>query len=141
MAIKLTLTLSDKLYERAHRLAQLRQQDVTAVVTEVLDEALPMTEPDEYALDEEILDLSEPDEAVDREIAAYYALHPTLWEKYPGYHVAIHGGRLVDYDRDDVALSLRIEQQFPDAFVLIRQVEAEPERVLYFRSPRIVRNG
>ena len=133
MAIKLTLTLSDKLYERAHRLAQLRQQDVTAVVTEVLDEALPMTEPDEYALDEEILDLSEPDEAVDREIAAYHALHPTLWEKYPGYQVAIHGGRLVDYDRDDVALSLRIEQQFPDAFVLIRQVEAEPERVLYFR--------
>jgi hypothetical protein len=76
------------------------------------------------------------DNEVEREKAAYFALHQVLWQKYPGQHVAIYNGELVDHDTDGVALSKRVYQRYPDQFVLIRQVEQEPDRVLYFRSPR-----
>jgi hypothetical protein len=87
-----------------------------------------------------VIDLTEPDEAVRDEITAYHALHPMLWAQYPKQHVAIHGGQLLDHDENKVALRRRINQSYPNQFVLVRQVEREPERVLYFRSPRFTEN-
>ena len=125
------LDLPDKVYERAQHLAQARQQAVNELLAEVLDDALALA-----SADEEFIDLSEPDEAVERERAAYLKMHAWLWQNYPNQHVAIYGGRLIDHDVDGALLSQRIDEQYPNEFVLIRQVEIEPERVLVFRSPR-----
>jgi hypothetical protein len=76
------------------------------------------------------------DEAVEREKAAYLALHPMLLEKYPGEYVAIHGGQLIDHDGDGVALSRRIYARFPDEFVWISPVRAQPLEEWVVRSPR-----
>ena len=75
---------------------------------------------------------------VDDEIAAYHQLHSMLWAKHAQHNVAIYRGQMVDHDADGVALSLRIYQQYPNQFVLIRQVEAEAESLLRIRSPRFV---
>ncbi|MCX6044962.1 MAG: DUF5678 domain-containing protein [Chloroflexi bacterium] len=135
MTAQILVTLPDKVYQRVQWLAQARQQDVAEAIVKILDETLPVD-----VADEDFGDLSELDQAVEREIAAYHAMHATLWEEYPGQHVAIYGGQLIDHDRDGVALSQRIDQQYPDEFVLMRKVESEPERVLYFRSPRMVKD-
>ncbi len=74
-----------------------------------------------------------------QEIDAYHRLHPELVKTYLGQHVAIFNGMLVDSSDNITALMARINQQYPDDVVLIRQVEEEPERILHFRSNRLVR--
>lgn len=129
MTVSITVTLSGAISERVQQLASRRQQEVNEIVGTLLSQVLP-EEPD----GETIIDLTEPDEAVAQEVAAYHRLHTQLWEKFPGRYVAIHRGQLVDYDSDRVALWGRVDEQFPHDFVLIRQVGREPERILYFRS-------
>jgi hypothetical protein len=131
MAVELKVTLNENVYDRVVRLAQRRQQDIGATVAQFLEEELP-TDGEEAM----VIDWSEADESVDQEIAVYQRLHPELWRKYPGQHVAIQNGQLVDHDADGLALSRRIYSRYPDTFVLIRQVEAQPERVIQLRSPQ-----
>ncbi len=135
MTKQVVLELTDSLYERTQQLAKARQMDMTEVMRLVFNKGLPLIEEER-----DVIDLTEPDEAVRDEIAAYHVLHPMLWAQYPKQHVAIHGGQLLDHDENKVALRRRINQSYPNQFVLIRQVELEPERVLYFRSPRFVEN-
>ena len=47
----------------------------------------------------------------------------------------------VDHDADGLALSHRIYSRYPDTFVLVRQVEAQPERVIQLRSPRYIQDA
>jgi hypothetical protein len=129
--VELTLTLSKDLSEKVQHAAKRRHQDVIDVVEMLLGQALAAD--DENA----VVDLTEPDEIVAQEITAYHTLHAFLWQKYPKHFVAIQGGQLIDQDPDKVALSRRVRAKLPNQFVLIRQVEAEPERTLYFRSPRL----
>lgn len=133
MAVQVTLRVPESVYERARQLAHSRQQDVAAAIASFLEESLP---PAPFTPDVDVVSI--PDEAIVREIAAYQEMHSELWQKYPGHHVAVYEGRLVDHDVDGVALSLRINEKYPDDFVLIRQVESQPERVLHFRSPGLV---
>ena len=135
MAVELKVTLSEKVYDRVVRLARLNRQGIGEAVVRFLEEDLP----DDG--EEEIINWSEADETVEREIAAYNRLHSELWRKYPGQQVAIQNGRLVDHDVDGLALSRRIYSRFPDTFVLIRQVGAQPERVIQLRSPRFVQDA
>lgn len=79
--------------------------------------------------------LSDP---IDREIAAFFELHPSLVNRYPGHYVAIYQGQLIDHDADKLALFTRIEEAYPDEFVLLRPVQEQPEREFYFRSPRYI---
>ena len=79
---------------------------------------------------------TDEDEALRRERAAFTALHPTLLARYPGEYVAIHGGALVDHDTDGLALSLRVHQRFPDEFVWIAPLKAQPLEEWVVRSPR-----
>lgn len=74
MSKLITLEIPDELYERAEKLAILTSQDVTAVLVDAL--YLDYTFPDSLLT-------YEPDEAVEREQAAYLALHPTLWQSTP----------------------------------------------------------
>lgn len=72
------------------------------------------------------------------EIAAYHKLHPQLVKTHFGKTVAVHGGQVVDFDDDPVALLQRIKRRFPSEIVLRRLVEAFPERELRVRSFRYI---
>lgn len=135
MSVELTYPRNDEVYEKVRPLAQTRQLDITEVVVDALNDLLRTEDHDSAATA-----WTEPDEAVEREVAAYRTLHPMLWDKFAGEHVAIHNGQLIDHDTDGVALSRRIDQNFPDKFVLIRQIEEQAERILIFRSPRLSNN-
>lgn len=71
------------------------------------------------------VDDDEWQQAMAREEIAYRELHPTLYPKYEGQHVAILEGQLIDYDDDSVALYHRIRQKYPGKFVLMTPVQAE----------------
>ncbi len=134
MTAQVTVTLSTNISERLQKLAQQRHQDVIAVVESILNEGLP-----ESLEGQDWIDLSEPDEAAAQEMQAYIQLHPMLKEKYFGKHVAIYGGKLVDYDADHSALYARIDKRYPNEFVWISKVEEEPILTFFFRSPRFER--
>lgn len=127
-----TVKIPQPLYEKAEKLARERQQKVNELITGVLDETLSSLEGDET-----FIDLSEPDEVVDREMEAYIAMHPTLWKKYPGQHVAVYGGELVDRDSDLNALYARIEERYPNEFVWVTTIEADPIETVSITSGRL----
>ena len=74
---------------------------------------------------------------IQREENAYRAMHAELRGAYPDQYVAIFQGRVIDHDPDQLALLRRVDDRFPDATVLIRQIAPEPEEVYTFRSPRV----
>ena len=76
-----------------------------------------------------------------REQSAYTAMKDKLVEQYLGQYVAIFHGQVVDHDADEVTLIRRVKQRFPGETVHVRQVTNEPERILHFRSPRLIRNA
>jgi hypothetical protein len=119
-----TLTIPQTLYERICRVAKSQHREMSEVAAAVLEEGLPL------------LESQLPDPDWQREKEAFQQLHATLWHQYPGAYVAIHGGQLVDVDQDRVALFKRIDEQFPQKIVLIRQVREEPEIVYEHRSIR-----
>lgn len=73
-----------------------------------------------------------------RESEAFRALHKDLIAAHAGEFVAIYDGRLVDYDRDQEALLLRINTAYPTVPVLIKQVAPDLEETYLIRSPRFV---
>ncbi len=79
------------------------------------------------------------DEAIERERAAFIALHPMLLANYAGEEVAIYQGQIVDHDKDGVALSTRIYQRFPHEFVWIAPVTEQPLEVRTVYSHRLER--
>ena len=133
MQMPLTVTLSTRISERVQKFAQQHDEELIAVVERILDEALPESFEDQTARDE-----VEPD-AADLEMQAYIELHPTLKEAFLGQYVAIYQGKLIDHDMDRRALYTRIVTKYPNDFVWLSKVEAEPLRTLVFRSPRFDR--
>ena len=127
MIEQISVTIPQRLYQRVRKLAHARNQSVDDVLTEVLDQALPAN--DSPANSE--------DEAVEKEMQAFIALHQMLKEKYLGQHVAIFGGKLIDVDEDYSALYQRIDAEYPDQFVWMAQVTDDPMPTLVFRSPRL----
>ncbi len=65
-------------------------------------------------------------------------MHPELLEKFAGEYVAIRKGEVVDHDPDLESIYLRIDGQYPDETILIKQVQPEVERIFTVRSPRVV---
>lgn len=133
MGTQIILTIPDELYSRARRIAQVNHQEVTALLIEALAES-PILDEESYENGDH-----EDDEAVDREMTAYVAMHPILWEQYPGQYVAVYEGRLIDHDTNDIALSQRINENYPDVFVWMCKVEAQPFRTLQMPSFRLVK--
>jgi hypothetical protein len=125
------IELPDKLYNRAKRIAQQQQQEIDQVIADLLDEALSSVEGDN-SLNATYV----PDPTVDREMAAYIAMHPKLLQEYLGRHVAIYDGQLVDSDEDFSALLARIDRNYPEDFVWIAQIAPEPMPTFIHRSPR-----
>ena len=116
MSDQISITLSNNLSERVRHLAQQRHEDNITVVEQILNEALPTDNQDATWLE-----LSEPDEAVDREMRAYIALHPQLKQTYFGKHVAIYHGQLIDHDDNFDVLYDRVDQAYPKRAAELRQ--------------------
>jgi hypothetical protein len=127
MSRQITVTISEKTYEQAKYLADLRRQPVADVLAEHLSRTLP-------GEDEVMFPQIDPDPIVEKERNAYLALHSELWQKYPHEYVAIYQGQLIDHDKNKLALIQRINEQYPDDFVLVRQVEMTPEIVYQFHN-------
>ncbi|MCB0097588.1 MAG: hypothetical protein KDE46_17780 [Caldilineaceae bacterium] len=72
-----------------------------------------------------------------QEAAAYKTMHPQLRAQFPDQWVAIYQGHLIDHDADEDALIERLDQAYPGGLILVRQVEAEPERDIYIPSFRL----
>lgn len=79
------------------------------------------------------------DANIQQEKQAYLHMHKQLWRQYPHHYVAIKGRQLVDHDADKLALYTRIEQRYPNQFVLMRRVEAAPECTYIFHSLRFLK--
>jgi len=73
-----------------------------------------------------------------QEIESFRQMHARLWEKYPYQFVAIYQGKLIDHDQEQHAILLRIDKQYSDQVVLIRQVRPEIEPVYTIHSTRFV---
>ena len=76
---------------------------------------------------------------MEREMAAYEAMHAQLWQQYPNQYIGIHQGQVVDYDSNKVTLLSRIRKQYANQVVLIRQVLPDLPKPFIFRSVRLVR--
>ncbi len=124
--MQVTLTISDELYQQAQLVAELTDRPVH----DVLAESIVL--PGEQAVPSHLA----ADKAIAQEIAAYLNMHSGLLEAFAGQYVAIYQGKLVGHAQEFASLFGRVCQQYPDEFVLIRQVENEPEPVYHFRSPR-----
>lgn len=73
-----------------------------------------------------------------KEEESFGKMHGKLVTKHLGEYVAIYQGQVVDCDPDEVRLVERIQMNYPDEIVLIRQVQPVLPPPLYFRSPRLV---
>ena len=139
MATKITVKLPDTLYQRTQRFAELHQQEMDEVISSFIEAGLAAKEATGEG-EEEILDWTEPDPVLDRELEAYAVLHPQLKDRYMGKYVAIYHGELVDIADDLEELAIRTKTKYGDDFVLIKQVRPEIMQTFVMRSPRIVRD-
>jgi len=71
------------------------------------------------------------------ETQAFWAMHDELLIKYPGQHVALHQGKVVDHDEDASRLEKRIREQFGWLPVLIAPVRPGPRRDLLWIGGRL----
>ena len=127
MSKQIMLTLPEQVYDQVEQMARADSRAVEDVLAEVIKQSVSI-----FSID--------PDRpAMLREQAAYRAMHSDLLEKYEGQFVAVYQGQVIDHDANDLALSERVRQRLPSGVVLICQVLPQPERVLYFRSPHLVR--
>ena len=138
MAMKVTLSLDETVYERARLLAQLQDQDIAKALASWLEETLPSAEQSNGGNSE----ANAPDEGdIEQEMQAYIALHPQLVQQHKNQYVAIYGGQLVDYDDDYGALLARVEAAYPNRFIWTTKVTDQPIRQLVFHSPRLTKDG
>lgn len=142
MTEQVTINIPRPLFQRASELAQRRDRAVNEVLIELLEQALPgnsrNAEIVAAATEASTAAASSEDAVVQREMEAFLAMHPMLRDRYLGMHVAILDEQLIDYDQDELALYRRMDTQYPDRFVWLARVEADPLPTLVFRSPRLV---
>lgn len=128
MATQVTLTVPDTTYQQAKQLAQITSRNVEEVLTEPILFAFPS-----FYMDEEMI-------AMQREENAFDEMREELLANYLDQYVAVYQGVVVDHDNDQIALLGRLDEQYPDDVVLMRQVTPHPRRTLRMRSPRFVRD-
>lgn len=126
MKKRITLTVPEAIYEQATSIADATQQPVDKVFEEALEQVFSP------------FPLHEKHSEMAQEVEAFKAMHPRLIETYLDKYVAVFKGKVIDHDKDVVALSRRINEKLPHEVVLIRRVEPAAERVLNMRSPRFL---
>lgn len=150
MSKQITVEIPETIYQQVEEAARATNRRVAEVITDTLVESFlyqqtrpaleTPTDEDEYPLDE--YPPRTHREAMDKETEAFKKMHPQLWEEYPHQFVAVYQGKVIDHDKDFVTLANRIDQKYPypEHIVLMREVEPDPDPVLYFRSPRLARD-
>lgn len=73
---------------------------------------------------------------IEAEVRVYESMHAELVRTHLGRYVALHRGKLVDFDEDFQTIHQRIRQRYGHEAVLIRRVEALAQPELLFRSPK-----
>lgn len=127
MSTQVIVTIPDNIYQQAEYVAQSTNRPVTELLAETIAQAFPPS-----------LHLNPNRPAMQQEVAAFAVLHASLWSHYPNHYVAIYRGGVIDHDANEAALVERIDEQYPETTVLIRQVLPQLPQTLVFRSPRWV---
>lgn len=126
--VQLTIRVPDHVYQQALHIAEENRRPLEEVISDALSEAFPAVH------------VSPERARMEREQAAFRRLYPELVARYPDEFVAIHNGEVIGHDKSRLELVTRIDEEYPGQVVLVRAVRAEPEeRVLVFRSPRLIR--
>lgn len=73
---------------------------------------------------------------IEREEESYRSQLPLLLARFKGQYIAMHKGKVIDSDKDEIALYVRVQQQHPTVGILIKRVD-EVEDVWVIRSPRM----
>lgn len=129
MAELISISIPQPLYHRVRQLALAGKRPLD----DVLESAIQLAEA-------EFVPVNDADRLMSQEEAAYQLMHTELLANHAGEYVAIHQGRLIDCDRDETALLRRLDADYPNDIVLMKQVRPLPEPELRFRSPRFVRD-
>lgn len=127
MNTELTLQIPDHVYQRVEQIAQSQQRPVVDVLQDAISQLFTpvAVHPQRIQMEQE---------------QAAFANRLLDWlHHYEGQYVAVHQGEVIDHDADKVILAIRINAAFADKIVLIKKVTAEPDKVLYNRSPRLLR--
>lgn len=90
-------------------------------------------EPHEPVAEEPIEELHRA--AFERERQAFERMESDLLAGHHGLFVAVRDGRIVDEDPDEVALARRLQRDYPNSFVLVRQVGHPDPDEASFLSP------
>ena len=125
---------------RNQLLAQVRNIDVVILVRngQPLARVLPYhQENPEVSEGPTAFSIPHDGDAMSHEIAAYASQHKGLIKHYLNQYVAVYQGQVIDHDPDHSALFQRINTNYPEEIVLIRQVRLELPRPLHIRSPRL----
>ncbi|HRW03847.1 MAG TPA: DUF5678 domain-containing protein [Caldilineaceae bacterium] len=131
------IPLPDALLARLRQVAQQDELSLPLLFEQMLDLYLHNRVQGKERDDFDVVEKDRFD-PIDREVAAYEALHASLLKRYANQYVAIYQGKLIDHDSNKLALFQRIEEKYPNEFVLMRPVQEQPEREFYFRSPRYI---
>ena len=115
----LTVTLKPDVAEQVRQLAEVAQTEAEAIVDEALRNCLAQARR----------------EKLEAETRAFEQQRLTLFARYRGEYVAIHGGQVVDHDPDVRALHLPVFARHTHTPVLLKQVAESPDRELRMRSP------
>lgn len=125
-------TVSVMVSEDVYRIAEQTAHSTQRTISQVLSEQLAQDFQPFPALH-----VSPHRATLQREIEAYHHLHAELVKRLLGSYVAIHQGKLVDWDHSEGALLERKQRDYAGKIVLIRQVTQDVEPELHFRTPRM----
>ncbi|MBI5349365.1 MAG: hypothetical protein HZB77_08645 [Chloroflexi bacterium] len=114
-----TILLRDDLQKTLEQEARLESKTINEIVNEAVEN---------YVRDKQR-------RKIDKEIAAFEAMHNELKRKYLGEWIAIDHEQLVDHDIDRVKLYKRVRAQFGRKSVLIRQVQEQAVEEIWIRTP------
>lgn len=125
MSTEVLLIVPDEVYDQVEEAANKAARNVADLLLETITHtfAPPPIDPKRVQMN--------------RNVAAYHALHPQLAKNYLGQYVAIYQGRLVDHDADAIVLLQRVRAKYSGQVVLRRKVEPVAEREITVRHPRI----
>ncbi len=129
MTEQVNISIPQSLYWRIRKLANVRKRPLYDVLEAVIILAESVLVP-----------AADADTATSQEVSAYRTMHADLITRHAGEYTAIYQEQLIDYDRNELALLHRLEAQYPNEVVLMKQVRPLPEHELCFRSPRLIRN-
>lgn len=76
--------------------------------------------------------------ALDREVAAYEQLKPTLLEQYAGQYVAIYQGQVVASGTDKLALIDQVRQRLGHVVFYAEKVTPDSPRTVRMPSVRVI---